>query len=149
MRTQLKAHIATLYKEAVERQTELEKERELSAKHLTQLGAGIDTFEHSAQQMLPQHDPYITHIQVAQQLAVQVEKENELQTILIRFQSMQAAFEADMSTQMQTACAAYDKAKAACDKEVAALEAQIAADLQSVKADAEYNYVRFLVLPPI
>lgn len=110
--------------------------------------------------MLPQHDPYITHIQVTQQLEKQVHKEStssrlalpfrqltpprtdELQTSLIKFQQQQPAFEAQVAKAIQDSCVSYDTAKAHSVKAIAAVQAEIKAELQRVAPDAEYQHVR-------
>lgn len=52
------------------------QQRELSKRYLLELQNGIDTFENSATQMLPQKDPYLSHHLVENQLKKQVRKES-------------------------------------------------------------------------
>ncbi|ORY64622.1 hypothetical protein BCR35DRAFT_354988 [Leucosporidium creatinivorum] len=140
VRSELKAHITAIEKEAGALADEVEKERATSASHLTQLSSGLDTFDNSSEQMLPQHDPYLSHIAVSKQLHKQVLKENDLQASIIRFQQQQPTFEENIAKQIQSACRLYDEAKATKVKEIEAVEKEIAAALQRVSPTAEYEY---------
>jgi len=57
-------------------------QREKSKRDLLELQNGIDTFENSSTQMLPQKDPYLSHHIVENQLKKQVHKESESQLLL-------------------------------------------------------------------
>ncbi|GJN90575.1 hypothetical protein Rhopal_003587-T1 [Rhodotorula paludigena] len=140
VRSEIKQHIAAVEKEASALADEVTKERETSKHHLTELQTGIDTFENSATQMLPQKDPYLSHHIVHNQLKKQVHKENDLQAALIRFQQQQPQFEENISRSIQSAAKLYEEAHQTEVKEVQALHEKIAAALQRVEPDAEWKF---------
>lgn len=114
---------------------------------------------------MPQHDPFITHTQVSNQLKKQVIKESkcsfsflfsfcsgpndirlvpcsdDFQASLIRFQQQQPAFEAGIASSIQSACRMYDEAYALKKQDIEVVEKQIREALQSVAPDAEYKFV--------
>ncbi|TNY19467.1 hypothetical protein DMC30DRAFT_304506 [Rhodotorula diobovata] len=140
VRADIKQHIAAVEKEASALADDVEKERETSKHHLLELQNGIDTFENSSTQMLPQKDPYLSHHIVHNQLKKQVHKENDLQAALIRFQQQQPQFEENIAKSIQSAADLYNKALLVEQKEVAALQEKIADALQRVDADAEWKF---------
>ncbi|GAA6058181.1 hypothetical protein JCM3770_004083 [Rhodotorula araucariae] len=140
VRSEIKQHITQVEKEASALANDVEKERETSKHHLLELQNGIDTFENSSTQMLPQKDPYLSHHLVRNQLKKQVIKENDLQTALIRFQQQQPAFEESVAKSIQAAARHYTEAHLVEVQEVQALHEKIAAALQRVEPDAEWKY---------
>ncbi|GAA6060981.1 hypothetical protein JCM10212_000667 [Sporobolomyces blumeae] len=140
VRSELKAHITAVEKEASALADDVEHEREVSVKHLTELQHGIDTFENSSTQMLPQKDPYLSHSLVANQLKKQVHKENDLQAALIRFQQQQAEFEEGIVKSIQSACRLYEEARQTHVEEISELHTTIASALQRVDPRAEWEH---------
>ncbi|BGP24876.1 hypothetical protein JCM10295v2_003796 [Rhodotorula toruloides] len=140
VRTNIKSQITVVEKEASALADDVERERETSKHNLTELQHGIDTFENSATQMLPQKDPYLSHHIVQNQLKKQVHKENDLQAALIRFQQQQPAFEEGVSKQIQSACKLYEDARQTYVQEIDELQKTIAAALQRVEPDFEWKY---------
>ncbi|GAA5875669.1 hypothetical protein JCM1840_003169 [Sporobolomyces johnsonii] len=140
VRSELKAHIAAIGKEASTLADEVEKERQVSTHHLTELQTGIDTFENSSVQMLPQKDPYLSHNLVLNQLKKQVLKENDLQLAMIRFQQQQPAFEENIARSIQSATKLYEDARLAHTKHLDTLHLKIASALQRVEPTAEWNF---------
>ncbi|BGP48273.1 hypothetical protein JCM10450v2_004145 [Rhodotorula kratochvilovae] len=140
VRSEIKQHITAVEKEATAIANDVEKERETSKHHLLELQHGIDTFENSSTQMLPQKDPYLSHHLVRNQLKKQVHKENDLQAALIRFQQQQPAFEESVAKSIQSAARLYTEAHLVEVQEVQALHEKIAAALQRVEPDAEWKY---------
>ncbi|GAA5824643.1 hypothetical protein JCM5353_000786 [Sporobolomyces roseus] len=140
VRSELKAHITAVEKEASALADQVEHEREVSVKHLTELQSGIDTFENSSVQMLPQKDPYLSHSLVQNQLKKQVHKENDLQAALIRFQQQQASFEENIAKSIQSACKLYEDARKTHVEELAEVQTTIASALQRVDPKAEWEH---------
>ncbi|GAA5875931.1 hypothetical protein JCM3774_005821 [Rhodotorula dairenensis] len=140
VRANIKTQIHLVEKEASAIADEVERERELSKRYLLELQNGIDTFENSATQMLPQKDPYLSHHLVENQLKKQVRKENDLQTAVIRFQQQQPAFEEAVARDIQTACKAYDDEREIQMREVEELQDKIAEALQRVDPKAEWEF---------
>ncbi|GAA6001324.1 hypothetical protein JCM10207_006609 [Rhodosporidiobolus poonsookiae] len=140
IRSDIKTQITSVEKEASALADEVEKEREISKRELLELQSGIDTFENSSAQMLPQKDPYLSHHIVHNQLKKQVHKENDLQTALIRFQQQQPAFEEGVARRIQSAVKLYEDARLTQFAELEALQKRIAASLQRVEPDAEWKY---------
>ncbi|GAA6016673.1 hypothetical protein JCM11491_000202 [Sporobolomyces phaffii] len=140
VRSELKAHITAVEKEASALADSVEHEREVSVKHLTELQSGIDTFENSSVQMLPQKDPYLSHSLVQNQLKKQVHKENDLQAALIRFQQQQASFEESIAKSIQSACKLYEDARKTHVEELAEVHTAIASALQRVDPKAEWEH---------
>ncbi|GAA5882480.1 hypothetical protein JCM16303_001757 [Sporobolomyces ruberrimus] len=140
VRSELKSHISAVEKEASALADQVEHEREVSVKHLTELQSGIDTFENSSVQMLPQKDPYLSHSLVQNQLKKQVLKENDLQAALIRFQQQQAQFEENIAKQIQSACKLYEDARKTHVDELAEVQTTIASALQRVDPKAEWEH---------
>ncbi|GAA5992591.1 hypothetical protein JCM5350_003663, partial [Sporobolomyces pararoseus] len=140
VRSEIKAHIAAVEKEASALADSVEHEREVSVKHLTELQSGIDTFENSSTQMLPQKDPYLSHHLVENQLKKQVHKENDLQAALIRFQQQQASFEEGIAKSIQSACKLYEDARKTHVEELNEVHATIASALQRVDPKAEWEH---------
>ncbi|GAA6042123.1 hypothetical protein JCM8097_003118 [Rhodosporidiobolus ruineniae] len=140
IRSDIKSQITAVEKEATAVADEVEKEREASKHALLELQSGIDTFENSTTQMLPQKDPYLSHHIVHNQLKKQVHKENDLQTALIRFQQQQPAFEEGVSRRLQSSIKLYEDARLSQLEEVEALHKRIAAALQRVEPTAEWEY---------
>ncbi|BGP32311.1 hypothetical protein JCM10296v2_004092 [Rhodotorula toruloides] len=140
VRTNIKSQITVVEKEASALADDVEREREMSKHHLTELQHGIDTFENSATQMLPQKDPYLSHHIVQNQLRKQVHKENDLQAALIRFQQQQPAFEEGISKQIQSACKLYEEARQTHVQEIDELQKTIATALQRIEPDFEWKY---------
>ncbi|GAA5921700.1 hypothetical protein JCM1841_007095 [Sporobolomyces salmonicolor] len=140
VRSELKAHIAAIEKEASTLADEVEKERQVSTHHLTELQTGIDTFENSSVQMLPQKDPYLSHNLVLNQLKKQVLKENDLQLAMIRFQQQQPGFEENIARSIQSATKLYEDARVGHAQELETLHVKIASALQRVEPTAEWNF---------
>ncbi|GAA5894220.1 uncharacterized protein JCM6883_003753 [Sporobolomyces salmoneus] len=140
VRSELKSHIAAVEKEASALADEVEHEREISVKQLTELQSGIDTFENSSVQMLPQKDPYLSHSLVQNQLKKQVHKENDLQAALIRFQQQQASFEEGIAKSIQSACKLYEDARKTHVEELTKVHTTIAEALQRVDPKAEWEH---------
>ncbi|BGP16387.1 hypothetical protein JCM10213_008664 [Rhodosporidiobolus nylandii] len=140
VRADIKQQITAVEKEASALADEVEKERETSKRDLLELQSGLDTFENSSTQMLPQKDPYLSHHIVHNQLKKQVHKENDLQTTLIRFQQQQPQFEESVARRIQTAAKEYEDARLTQVEEVQALHRRIAEALQRVQPSAEWEY---------
>ncbi|POY74537.1 hypothetical protein BMF94_2297 [Rhodotorula taiwanensis] len=140
VRTNIKNQIHLVEKEASIVADEVEKERETSKRHLLELQNGIDTFENSATQMLPQKDPYLSHHLVENQLKKQVRKENDLQAAVIRFQQQQPAFEENVAKDIQAACKIYDEEREVQLREVEELQEKISEALQRVDPRAEWEF---------
>ncbi|GAA5946355.1 hypothetical protein JCM3775_004767, partial [Rhodotorula graminis] len=140
VRSEIKQHIAAVEKEASVLADDVEKEREKSKRDLLELQNGIDTFENSSTQMLPQKDPYLSHHIVENQLKKQVHKENDLQAALIRFQQQQPQFEETVSKSIQSAAKLYNEAQLTHAKEVAELQEKIATALQRVEPTHEWEF---------
>ncbi|GAA5820136.1 hypothetical protein JCM11251_005498 [Rhodosporidiobolus azoricus] len=140
VRSDIKQHIAMVEKEASVLANDVEKERETSKRDLLDLQSGIDTFENSSTQMLPQKDPYLSHHIVQNQLKKQVHKENDLQLALIRFQQQQPAFEENVARKLQSAIKSYEDARVGQVEEVESLHKRIASHLQRVEPDAEWQF---------
>ncbi|GAA5850344.1 hypothetical protein JCM8547_001840 [Rhodosporidiobolus lusitaniae] len=140
VRSDIKTQITSIEKEASAVADEVEKERETSKRDLLELQSGIDTFENSSTQMLPQKDPYLSHHIVHNQLRKQVHKENDLQTALIRFQQQQPSFEEGIFRRVQSALKVYEDARLTNTEEVQALQKRIAAALQRVEPSYEWQY---------
>ncbi|GAA5886009.1 hypothetical protein JCM6882_004231 [Rhodosporidiobolus microsporus] len=140
VRSEIKTQIAAVEKEASALADEVEKEREHSKRDLLELQSGIDTFENSSTQMLPQKDPYLSHHIVHNQLKKQVHKENDLQLALIRFQQQQPAFEEGVARKIQSAIKAYEDARLAQLEQVESLHKRIGASHQRVEPTAEWQY---------
>ncbi|GAA5940901.1 uncharacterized protein JCM15063_000913 [Sporobolomyces koalae] len=140
VRSELKSHIAAIEKEASALADSVEHERGVSVKHLTELQSGIDTFENSNVQMLPQKDPYLSHSLVQNQLKKQVHKENDLQAALIRFQQQQASFEEGIAKSIQSACKLYEDARKTHVEELDKIHVTIASALQRVDPKAEWEH---------
>ena len=142
IRSEIKAHIVAIEKEAGSLADNVDKERVHSTNALTTLGQGIDTFENDSTAMLPQHDPFITHHQALTQLTKQVHLENDLQAALIRFQQQQPEFEASIVKNLQSSVTLFDQAKALKQKEIEAVEAKITTALHRVSPEAEYDFYK-------
>ncbi|GAA5984221.1 hypothetical protein JCM10908_006099 [Rhodotorula pacifica] len=140
VRTNIKNQIHLVEKEASAIADDVEKERDLSKRHLLELQNGIDTFENSATQMLPQKDPYLSHHLVENQLKKQVRKENDLQAAVIRFQQQQPAFEESVAKDIQAATKVYDEEREVQIREVEELQDRIAEALQRVDPKAEWEF---------
>ncbi|GAA5832490.1 hypothetical protein JCM3766R1_003098 [Sporobolomyces carnicolor] len=140
VRSELKAHISAVEKEASALADQVEHERETSVRLLTELQSGIDTFENSSVQMLPQKDPYLSHHLVHNQLKKQVNKENDLQAALIRFQQQQASFEEGIAKSIQSACKLYEDARKTHTEEITEVHVAIASALQRVDPKAEREH---------
>ncbi|GAA5845392.1 hypothetical protein JCM9279_003014, partial [Rhodotorula babjevae] len=142
VRSEIKQHITAVEKEASLLADDVEKEREKSKRDLLELQNGIDTFENSSTQMLPQKDPYLSHHIVENQLKKQVHKENDLQAALIRFQQQQPQFEENVSKSIQSAAKLYNEAQLTHAKEVAELQETIATALQRVEPTHEWEFFK-------
>ncbi|GAA5984844.1 hypothetical protein JCM11641_005436 [Rhodosporidiobolus odoratus] len=140
VRSDIKHQITAVEKEASALADEVAKEREHSKRELLELQSGIDTFENSTQQMLPQKDPYLAHHIVSNQLKKQVHKENDLQTALIRFQQQQPAFEEGIFRKIQSAIKQYEDSRITEVEDLQALHQRIAAALQRVEPDYEWQF---------
>ncbi|KAK4700279.1 hypothetical protein P7C70_g5972, partial [Phenoliferia sp. Uapishka_3] len=140
VRSELKARILAIEKEAGVLAAELEKERALGAQYMGNLQTGIETFESSEQHMMAKDDPVITHAQTLSQLIKLVHKENALQTSLIKFQQEQPSFEEKIATSIQSACKLYDEAKAFQLTGMERVQKEIADTLQRVQPSAEYEF---------
>jgi hypothetical protein len=162
VRADIKAQITTIEKEASAIADEVDKEvrllapfyrtletttdfpalfqREHSKRELLELQSGIDTFENSSTQMLPQKDPYLAHHIVENQMKKQVHKENDLQSALIRFQQQQPAFEEGVSRKIQSSIKLYEDARLSTLEEIEGLHKRIASSLQRTTPEFEWQF---------
>jgi hypothetical protein len=89
--------------------TSVAKERELSAKYISELAVNVSIYKNTPLNITAKSDPYVSNQAVVRQLNKQVHEENLLQKSIIIIQQSSAHFEESLIRSIQSAWATYDE----------------------------------------
>ncbi|KAI0031133.1 hypothetical protein K488DRAFT_52764 [Vararia minispora EC-137] len=109
LRVEIKAHIKNVQNDTGRLATSVAKERELSAKLISELATNVSVFKNTPLQVTSKTDPYVANMAVARQLQKQVHEENALQKSIIIMQQNSAHFEEGIVRAIQSAWQTFDE----------------------------------------
>ncbi|KAF8604568.1 hypothetical protein BDV93DRAFT_522276 [Ceratobasidium sp. AG-I] len=106
---EVKAHIKNVQNDTGKLATTVAKEREMSTKHISDLGRTIAMFKNTPMQITARDDPYVMNQLVIRQLQKQVHEENALQKSIIIMQQNSAHFEEGIVRSIQSAWQTFEE----------------------------------------
>ncbi|KAG8744155.1 hypothetical protein FRC10_010724 [Ceratobasidium sp. 414] len=106
---EIKAHIKNVQNDTGKLATTVAKEREMSTKHISDLGRTIAMFKNTPMQVTARDDPYVMNQLVMRQLHKQVHEENALQKSIIIMQQNSAHFEEGVVRSIQSAWQTFEE----------------------------------------
>jgi len=109
LNVEIKAHIKNVQNDTGKLATSVAKERELSARLVSQLATDVATFKNTPLQVTAKTDPYVSNLAVVLQLHKQVNEENALQKSIIIMQQNSAHFEEGIVRAIQSAWQTFDE----------------------------------------
>ncbi|RDB30211.1 Cytoskeletal signaling protein slm1 [Hypsizygus marmoreus] len=109
LRTEIKAHIKNVQNDTGKLATSVAKERELSAKFISELASSISSYKNTPMSVTNKTDPYVCNTAVTRQLQKQVHEENLLQKSIIIMQQNSAHFEEGIVRSLQSAWQTFDE----------------------------------------
>ena len=118
--------------------TSVAKERELSARYMSDLATNVSVFKNSPMNTTAKTDPYVSNQAVLRQLNKQVHEENLLQKSIIIIQQSSAHFEESLIRSIQSAWATYDEWLSRSSVTVQGAWRGLADQMNGLEADKEW-----------
>ncbi|KIJ51100.1 hypothetical protein M422DRAFT_158921 [Sphaerobolus stellatus SS14] len=109
LKLEIKAHIKNVQNDTGKLATNVAKERELSAKMMTELAKSVNLYKNTPMSVTTRDDPYISNMHVVRQLQKQVNEENALQKSIVIIQQNSAHFEEGVVRSIQSAWQTFDE----------------------------------------
>lgn len=118
--------------------TSVAKERELSARYMSDLATNVSIFKNSPMNITAKTDPFVANQAVLRQLNKQVHEENLLQKSIIIIQQSSAHFEESLIRSIQSAWATYDEWLSRSSVTIQGIWRGLADQMNALEADREW-----------
>ncbi|KAF7300015.1 PH domain-containing protein [Mycena kentingensis (nom. inval.)] len=138
VRAEIKAHLKNIQNDTGKLATNVAKERELSARLISELATGITAFKSTPLSVTSKTDPYVINNAVVRQLTKQIHEENLLQKSIISMQQNSAHFEETIVRSMQSAWQTYDEWQARMSGAIASAHSALAQHMAGLAPNREW-----------
>ncbi|TFY79713.1 hypothetical protein EWM64_g4297 [Hericium alpestre] len=138
LRVEIKAHIKNVQNDTGRLATSVAKERELSAKYVSELATSISIAKNTPLQVIAKNDPFVANMAVARQLHKQVHEENLLQKSIVIMQQNSAHFEEGIVRAVQSAWQTFDEWQSRMSSTVQDIWRGLGENMASIPPDYEW-----------